>query len=48
MRLPQGIGDTGKYSLETKMWVPTVGTVISGKMLKALIQMTKANLLTDT
>lgn len=46
--LPQGMGEMGKYSLETKMWVLTAGTAISGKMLEAYIQMKKAKLLTDT
>lgn len=41
------MGESGKYSLETKMWVPIAGAAISGKMLEAYIQMTKANLLTD-
>lgn len=30
------------------MWVPTAGTAITGKMLEAHIQMTKANLMRDT
>lgn len=46
--LQQGIGGTGKYSPESKMWILIACTAISDKMLVTLTQQLKAHLLNNT